>query len=109
LCTLYLHKMTYSLRNVVGVLNVHKGKEAPKGLVFTYDHWPYFWQKLYDYVLGCHLAHLLDFSCAFVCYILFYPSIITEAKEWHVNWIAKIAAYNFACEIIFYGFFFGIG
>jgi len=96
--------MTYGLRNIVGVLKVHSGKEAPSGVFFTYDHWPRFWQKLYDYTIGCHAGHLVDFGAALVCYLVLYPSLIDEAKDWNVNWVSKVIAFNLICEFLVYGF-----
>jgi sterol desaturase/sphingolipid hydroxylase (fatty acid hydroxylase superfamily) len=81
-----------------------KAKKARKGVVFAYDHWPFYLRKLYDYALGCHLSHILDLSVAMVCYTLFYPGIIVEAKEWNMNWVSKIVAFNLLCEFTFYGF-----
>lgn len=106
--------MTYSFRNVIGIVNLSKGKGVPKGLVFDYDHWPYLARKLYDYVcphltsysqlftlshtthdcfdkaIGCHYSHLLDFSVALICYLFVFPSTFAEATEIRVGWISKV-------------------
>ena len=62
--------MTYSLRNVVGVLNVAKGKQVPKALLLDYDNWPYWARKLYDYV-----CLLLSSLIASLFYHFLYPAM----------------------------------
>jgi len=96
--------MTYSVRNVVGISNISKGKKVPKGLLFDYDHWPYWGKKLYDYLIACHVGHLLDFIVAFICYKVVFPSTFQEATEFKLGWMAKIVAFNVAVEFTLYSF-----
>lgn len=96
--------MTFSVRNVVGILNVHQGKEPPKGLLFDYSSWSHWQRKLYDYIIGCHVGHTLDFLVALTFYLLVFPLTFPEAGEWKFSWISKVVSFNLACEFLFYGF-----
>jgi len=62
---------------VLNVLNIKrasgdKPKPAEGALVFSYDSWPYLAKKAYDYLIGCHYGHTLDFSFALLAYALFF-------------------------------------
>jgi len=84
---------------------VAKGKAVPKYLIFDYDSWPQWARTLYDFAIACHVAHLLDFFCAFLCYQFIFPSTFAEAAEgFKLGWIAKIVAFNLAVEFTLYGF-----
>lgn len=96
--------MTIQLRNVVGVVNLANKKAVPKGVVFDYQSWPLWAQKTYDTLIGCHLAHLLDFSMAVLCYFLVFLPTYHEAKEFRIGWISKVVGFNLAVEFILYGF-----
>jgi len=97
--------MTFSIRNVIGIVKVHGGKEAPKALFFTnYDQWSYWQKKLFDYVIGCHTAHTLEFLVALICYLFLFPVTFPEAKEWHYGWVSKVVAFNLGCEFLIYSF-----
>lgn len=97
--------MTFSLKHIIGVLNVAKGKAVPKYLLFDYDHWPQWAKFLYDFTITCHLGHLLDFSAALLCYFVIFPSTYAEAAEgFKLGWMAKIVAFNLAVEFTLYGF-----
>jgi len=88
----------------VGVLNTHNKKPVPKGLLFDYQSWPMWAQETYDTLIGCHLAHLLDFSMALLCYLIVFPYTFPEAKELRIGWISKVVAFNLAVEFTLYGF-----
>jgi len=96
--------MTFSLRNVVGVVNLSKKKDVPKGLLFDYTNWPGWAKYAYDTFIGCHIAHLLDFCVALICYFYIFLPTFDEAKEFRLGWISKVIAFNLAVEFILYGF-----
>ena len=97
-------EMTYGVRNIVGVFRVHNGGVAPKSLIFAGENWPAWLTKLYDYLIGCHYGHLLDFLVALACWTWLWPITFPYAHQWSVNWVWKVIAWNLACEAIFYGF-----
>lgn len=97
--------MTYSLRNVVGIRNITQGKLVPKVLLFDYAHWPSWARTLYDLAITCHVAHLLDFSAALICYWFVFPQTYAEAAHgFQLGWMAKVVAYNLCVEFLLYGF-----
>lgn len=96
--------MTYGVRNVLGILRVHKGGIATKGLIFSGDGWPSWLNTAYDYLIGCHYGHVLDFLVALACWTWLFPLTMPYAHEWQLHWVAKVVAWNLACEVIFYGF-----
>lgn len=110
--------MVFSVRHVVGVLRLRESSKSgdqasfkvPKGWLGTQEHLSGDWgrsaDRIYQYVWGCHVSHLLEFSVAVLCYVLLYwdGSIMQEARTFSTHWIWKIFAFNIACEFIVYGF-----
>eukprot|EP01111_Echinosteliopsis_oligospora_P010110 TRINITY_DN3087_c0_g1_i1.p1 TRINITY_DN3087_c0_g1~~TRINITY_DN3087_c0_g1_i1.p1 ORF type:complete len:154 (+),score=32.72 TRINITY_DN3087_c0_g1_i1:95-556(+) len=96
--------MTYGIRNVVGVVKKSSGLSSSKGILFDYSSWPSWAQYAYDLMIGCHVAHALDFLVALVCYLWIFPETFKEAHVFKFGWMVKIVMYNIACEILFYGF-----
>jgi len=96
--------MTIQVRNVVGVVNLSNKKAVPKYILFDYAHWPLWAQQAYDFFIGCHLAHLLDFSVALLCYWVVFLPTFAEANELRVGWISKVVGFNLAVELICYSF-----
>jgi sterol desaturase/sphingolipid hydroxylase (fatty acid hydroxylase superfamily) len=95
--------MTYGIVNVLGVLQQHKGKLPLKGILFN-PKWSDWTKFLYNLIIGCHLKHSLDFSVAFIFYIFFFPSIIEQAHQLHLNWILKVVFFNLFVEFTLVGF-----
>jgi len=89
---------------VVGVFNLSQKKAVSQGLLFDYQHWPLWARKTYDTIIGCHLAHLLDFSMALLCYFLVFLPTFPEAKEFRIGWISRVIGFNLAVEFTLYGF-----
>jgi len=56
---------------------------------------------LFDFTVGCHLAHSTDFLCALICYGFFFP--IEKAAEWRLDWMLSVLVYNLAVEAVCYG------
>lgn len=96
--------MTYGPRNIIGVVRVHNGKQPLKGLIFSGEGWPRWLSKLYDYAIGCHMGHALDFLVALACWTWLWPATFPHAHTWSIGWVAKVFAWNLACEALFYGF-----
>ena len=96
--------MTFGILNVLGVLALNQGKDPPKHLLFSYDSWPFWQKKLYDYCIACHCGHLLDFLAALTCYLLVFPSTMPEAaKGFSIGWISKVVVYNLCTMLIIVG------
>jgi len=96
--------MTIQVRNVVGVVNVYNKKPVPKGLIFDYQHWPAWTRTLYDTLIGCHVAHVLDFAMALLCYQLVFLPTFDQAHEFRLGWISRVIGFNLAVEFILYSF-----
>jgi len=80
-------------------------KNLGKHFFFTsYENWPTWQKKVYDHILGCHIAHALDFLAALICYLFIFPITFPYAKQWEIGWVSKVIAFNLACEFIVYGF-----
>jgi len=101
--------MTYSIKNLVGVAAWRRGDSSErKGFFGTRKplcgDWGKWGNKIYDFVVGCHLAHGLDFSAALLCFFMLYGdgSIMEEAETWQVRWISRIVLYNLCCEVVVY-------
>lgn len=105
--------MTWSIRHVVGVMTkeVRAGwfgtKEPLFGAGWTSIKVAGDWtlDDLYTYAWGCHVGHSTEFLVACVAYWLFFSDGTWEAEcaEWRVGWVAKVLAFQFACELIFVG------
>eukprot|EP01112_Ceratiomyxa_fruticulosa_P024082 TRINITY_DN9561_c0_g1_i2.p1 TRINITY_DN9561_c0_g1~~TRINITY_DN9561_c0_g1_i2.p1 ORF type:complete len:327 (-),score=32.91 TRINITY_DN9561_c0_g1_i2:184-1164(-) len=99
--------MTFSILNVLGVVQVSKGSQPSSSLLLhDYENWSVWKKSIYDYLIGCHLSHILDFSTALVCYYLFfvYTNTFEEAKQWNASWVSKVVVFNLVCEFVVYGF-----
>lgn len=92
--------MTFGVLNVLGVLALNRGEVPPKFLLFSYDHWPYWQRKLYDYAIACHCGHLLELLVAMVCYLVLFPATMPDAATIQFGWIAKVVAFNLACMFV---------
>jgi len=96
--------MTYGLRNILGIVRVHKGEQPLDALVFSTKDWPAWLVSLYGWLIYCHAAHLFDFAVALTCWLWLFPLTFPDAKEWHLNWVLKVVAFNLTCEFVFYTF-----
>jgi hypothetical protein len=98
--------MTFGVRNIVGIHRLHTGdKNYSTPLIFkTYAKWTYWQRKAFDYLIGCHLAHALDFSAALLCWLWLFPITFPEANEWHFKWVSRVFLYNLAWEFTVYPF-----
>eukprot|EP00038_Savillea_parva_P026013 m.50738 g.50738 ORF g.50738 m.50738 type:complete len:357 (+) comp7261_c0_seq1:112-1182(+) len=104
--------MTYGIKTVAGVVGVQKdpksrvagfwGTEKP---LFGQD-WSPLLNNVYLYCSGAHCGHALEFFVALVCYTLFFAdgSWETECKQVAFPWVARVFAFNIACELVFVGF-----
>jgi sterol desaturase/sphingolipid hydroxylase (fatty acid hydroxylase superfamily) len=96
--------MTYGLVTILGILQAHKGKIPLKGRLFSHN-WSGERKFIYNYLIGAHTAHVLDFSVALIFYLYLFPGILEEAKEFRVNWILKIFLYNIPIQFCIYEFY----
>jgi sterol desaturase/sphingolipid hydroxylase (fatty acid hydroxylase superfamily) len=94
--------MTYGVHNIIGVLRVSAGGSAPERLGSSVTGWlP---KKLLTYLFLCHYGHALEFVVALAFYLLVWPATFPHAGTWALPWVAKVVAFNLACEACFYGF-----
>lgn len=54
--------MTFGLKNIFGVLDVHSGKEPRNGFLFSSANWTPWQKKLFDYVALFFLFEILKSS-----------------------------------------------
>eukprot|EP00747_Dinoflagellata_sp_TGD_P074342 gnl/TRDRNA2_/TRDRNA2_158283_c1_seq1.p1 gnl/TRDRNA2_/TRDRNA2_158283_c1~~gnl/TRDRNA2_/TRDRNA2_158283_c1_seq1.p1 ORF type:complete len:499 (+),score=88.65 gnl/TRDRNA2_/TRDRNA2_158283_c1_seq1:46-1542(+) len=100
--------MTYGIKHFVGIAAWHNGdKSKRKGFFGTREPltgaWSNEWAEyIYTCLLGSHLGHTLEFCVALSCYFLLYSdgTLLQEAKEWQVGWVARIICFNLACELV---------
>ena len=105
--------MTFGLKTIVGVLSgeTRKGFFGSKepafgatwsgvtvGLGWTLD-------DIWKYVIGAHLGHLLEFLVALTCWMIFFADgqWLTDCQVLAPTWIAKVLAFNLACEAVLVG------
>jgi len=94
--------MTFGLNQVLAIHRLHSGKGGID--VLGYKKWPRWLQTLYIYVIGCHLAQLLEIIISLICWFFLFPKTFPEAKEWRFGWVYKVVLFNLACEFILYSF-----
>lgn len=81
-----------------------QGKPVSAVFFTGYDSWSPFSRKIFDYVLGCHLGHALDFVAALIMYLYIWPITYPLAKSLTWNWMGIIFAYDLVVGHILYGF-----
>lgn len=99
--------MTYSYHNVRAVRHLHKTGDVPlPPFLPNYASWPGWLQVTYNYLIGCHVGHLLDFSVALLCYYIFFvwTNTFEQASTWQLGWVSRVVAFNLVCEFTIYGF-----
>jgi len=114
--------MTYGVKTIAGVVSAQKkqgflGTDKPlfgarwaeiklggwcpmTRLSWTLD-------DIYTYVIGAHMGHLTEFIVAVTCWLYFFAdgTWLEECQEWQWSgWVARVLAFNLACEVIFVGF-----
>ena len=105
--------MTFGIKHVVGITH----RENRKGFLGTKD--PLFgkgWRKValcgnwtledvWNYAVGCHLGHILEFNVALLAYWLFFydGSWKQNCAQLKSDWICKVIAFHLACEVILVG------
>ena len=62
-------------------------------------------EDLWTYTIGCHSGHALEFLVAMVCWFVFFAdgAWLTECSEWRAGWVGRVLAFNFGCELVFFG------
>lgn len=94
--------MTFGVRNVVGILS--SPPRAVHALLFRgYERWPAGPRRAFDYVLGCHVSHLLELLPAVAFYTYLWPQLFAQAATFSWRWVGPVLAFNFACEALFFG------
>lgn len=98
--------MTFTIGNIIGIHRLHtKQKNYSTPLIFKgYSQWSYWQQKLFDYLIWCHVVHILEFTVALLCWLCIFPFTFPYAKQWDWNWVIRVILYNFACEFTIYPF-----
>jgi len=113
--------MTFGVKTVIGVLSAEKrgGWFGTKKPLFgetwgekrlggfcpsTFEAWTF--NDCWTYAFGAHLGHALEFLVALTCWSLLFADgqWLQECKEWRLGWVSKVLSFNFACEIVFVGF-----
>lgn len=92
--------MTFSVRNVVGVMQARKVSAV---ILTAYDSWSPWTRWAYDFFIGCHLSHALDFAFAIGMYTLVWPWAFPKAAVWSLDWVAAVVAYHLATEALTFG------
>ena len=108
-------RMTWGIRDIAHVVTSTPRKgffgtaqplfSADWGAVRVAQNWTL--EDVYKYAVGCHLNHTPEFLAALLAYCVFYvwnAAGATEYRELQPGWVGKVFAYNFACELVFYGF-----
>ena len=89
--------MTFGLITLVNLWRIHRGNKPATYLLFDYDSWSFYQQKLYDYTIGCHYGHLLDFCAALLFYSCFWEQTFAQAGTWTLSWVSKVVLFNVLC------------
>lgn len=106
--------MTYGIRDVVAVTtsSSRKGFFGTSAAIFG-SHWNtvklagnWTLQDVWTYTFGCHIGHSTEFFVALLAYWLFFWNIPwqIEYKEFKFEWVGKVFAFNFVCEVVLVGF-----
>jgi sterol desaturase/sphingolipid hydroxylase (fatty acid hydroxylase superfamily) len=98
--------MTYGILNLIAIFHdLKRGIQPRKALIFkNFDQWKWQLKYLYDYTIGCHIKHALDFLFALICYLVIFPMTFHEASVWRLGWVSKVVAFNLMSEFLVYGF-----
>jgi hypothetical protein len=98
--------MTFGIHNIVGIHRLHTGqKNYSAPLIFkSYKQWSSRQQKMFDYLIWCHLDRAVEFGVSLLCWLWLFPLTFSEANEWHFQWVFRVFLFNIACEFITYSF-----
>ena len=98
--------MTFGIHNIVGIHRLHHGvKDFSMPILFKgYRQWSNWQRKAFDFLIWCHLAHTLDLSVAFICWVLIFPLTFPYAHHWNMDWTIRVILFNLLCEFIVYPF-----
>lgn len=99
--------MTFHIRHLLGVWMTHRGAKLtapPPLLLSSYASWPAFYKWLYEYFIGCHDSHVLEYAVAFLFYFWLWPWTFARASSLSFDWIAVVVAFNLSCMVLITGF-----
>merc|ERR1719502_1316389 len=112
--------MTYGVKTIMGVLRPTekiegffgtakplfganwKSMVGPKQLWCPMTRMPFSLDDAWTYLIGCHCGHLLEFIVALLSWCIMFPADwTTVCKEWLIDWLSRVVAFNLVCEVVF--------
>lgn len=94
--------MTFPFFNIIGILQRKKGQSPLYSIIYN-QNWPQWKIWTYNFLIGTHLPHIVDFSVALIYYLFFFPIAMEQAHEIRLGWILQVVLFNIACEFLTFG------
>jgi hypothetical protein len=91
--------MTFTVRHVVSVLQYARNGRYCDGLLWRAKSMPPTFNRFYDFFIGCHMGHCIEFTEAVIYFLYLWPWVAASFASGSATEIVTAAAATFAYNL----------